>query len=127
MSTHVSEQTKPDSQSVNRPVYRRPAYNISEDAQGYQVELFVPGVNKAGIDISLKDDTLSIIAQRAVNQTPDGWKRLRREITDADYQLQLEINVPVNRDGISATVEDGVLNLTLPKAEQAKPRQISVN
>lgn len=124
MSTEVANQTC--CQPTARQAFRRPAYNIDENENGYSVEIFVPGVNKAGVEVSLEDDTLTVTASRTNGQTPEGWQALRREIVAADYQLQLEINVPIDRDGISAKVEDGVLNLTLPKAEQAKPRKISV-
>lgn len=105
---------------------RRPAYNIDENEHSYNVEVFIPGVSKAGVSVSLEDETLTIHATRNHDRTPDSWKPLRREIADADYRLQLEVNVPVDRDSISAQVEDGVLSLVLPKAEEAKPRQIAI-
>ncbi len=127
MSTQVAEQNKQCCEpAVSRQAYRRPAYNIDENEHGYTVEIFVPGVNKSGISVFMEDDTLTVTATRTTGQTPEGWKALRREITTADYRLQLEINVPINRNDINAKVEDGVLTLTLPKAEQAKPRQIEI-
>lgn len=127
MSTQLAEQTRQTPESpAPRQAYRRPAYNINETENEYSVEVFVPGVNKSGVEVSLEEDTLTVTATRTQGQTPDGWKALRREIAAADYRLQLEVNVPIDRDGIAAKVEDGVLNLSLPKAEQAKPRKISV-
>ncbi|WOO41810.1 Hsp20/alpha crystallin family protein [Rubellicoccus peritrichatus] len=118
---------KNDNQTTDQKTYRRPAYNVNESEGAYTVEVFVPGVTKSGVEISLEDTTLSVVAKRPSQETPEGWKTLRREIASGDYRLQLEVNAPVNREGIAAKVEDGVLNITLPKAEEAKTRKIDVN
>ncbi|QYY36354.1 Hsp20/alpha crystallin family protein [Ruficoccus sp. ZRK36] len=106
--------------------WRKPWFTTSESEDGYLVEVYVPGVNKSGVEIGFEDDTLDITARRADAKTPEGWKALRREIPHEDYRLRLHLNVPVDGARIQARVEDGVLTLELPKAEEAKPRQISV-
>ncbi len=57
---------------------------------------------------------------------PD-WKPLYRELSDVNYQLKLKLNVPVEDSKLSAKLEDGVLTLTLPVKEAAKPRTIAVS
>jgi HSP20 family protein len=86
----------------------------------------LPGVSRDGVDISLKDGTLNIAGSRE-HGVPEGWRPLRRELPKGDYRLSLRLNVEVNESEISAKVEDGVLDLTLPKADEVKPRRIEVN
>jgi HSP20 family protein len=114
-------------QTAQRQVYRKPWFTSSESEDGYLVEVYVPGVNKSGVEIAFEEDTLDITARRTASKAPDGWKALRREIPHEDYRLRLHLNVPVAADKISARVEDGVLTLELPKAEEAKPRKIAVS
>lgn len=108
-------------------VYRKPWHTVSEEKDSYSVEVFVPGVNKKGVDIHLEDDLLTVRGHRTDGDTSTGWKVIRREIATEDYRLDLRLNIPVDVDKIKARVEDGILYLTLPKAEQIKPRQITVN
>jgi HSP20 family molecular chaperone IbpA len=105
---------------------RRPAFNVSQTAEAFAVEVFVPGVNRAGVELSVEDEVLTITAQPAAT-APEAWRPLRREIPDGGFRLDLHLNAAVNQTGIQATVEDGVLRLTLPKAETVKARRIPVN
>jgi HSP20 family protein len=106
--------------------WRRPAYDVSENPDAFNVRVNLPGVNREGIDISIEDETLSITGTRA-SAVPEGWRPLRREVPEGDYRLNLRLNVPVNDEKIKARVEDGVLDLTLPKADEVKPRKIKVS
>lgn len=104
----------------------RPPYFVQEQADKFEVQVTVPGVSRSGVEVNLEADLLSIRASRT-HRTPDGWKVLRRETRDADYALNLRLNVEVDADQIAAKVEDGILRLTLPKAESIRPRSISIN
>jgi HSP20 family protein len=99
---------------------------VNENADAFDVEVFVPGADRAGVEISLEDDVLAITAKRAA-AVPATWRPLSREIPAGDFHLKLAVNAPVNQAGIQATVEHGVLRLSLPKAEALKPRRIEVN
>ncbi len=106
--------------------WRRPAYDVSENADAFNVRVLLPGVNRDGVDISIEDETLSITGTRAA-AAPQGWRPLRRELPVGDYRLNLRLNVPVNEGKIKARVENGVLDLSLPKADEVKPRKIKVS
>ncbi|PXA03584.1 hypothetical protein DDZ13_11425 [Coraliomargarita sinensis] len=106
--------------------WRRPAYDVSENEDAFNVRVNLPGVSRDGLDISIEDETLSITGSRA-EVLPEGWRPLRREMPVGDYRLELRLNVAVNEDKIKAKVEDGVLDLTLPKADEVKPRKIKVS
>jgi HSP20 family protein len=102
----------------------RPYYESEEKADAYEVRVQMPGVKKDGVSLSLNGDELSIQGKRAA--VPEGWRAVSRESADADYELALGLNVEIDGEKIAAKVEDGILTLTLPKAERAKPRQISI-
>lgn len=105
--------------------WRRPRYTVHEEAEHFTVVLEVPGASREGLDISLEQDLLTIVASRT-QRTGEGWKTLHREIPTADFRLSLKLNVPVAEDSIAASLADGILTLTLPKADEVKPRRINV-
>lgn len=106
--------------------WRRPAYEVTEEAERFHIRVQLPGVNRSGVDISIEEELLCIEGTR--NQTlPETWRPLRRELPLGDYRLQLRLNVPINEAAIEAKVIDGVLDLTLPKADEVKPRKIQVS
>lgn len=106
--------------------WRRPNYDVTEEADRFEVTVSVPGVSKGGVDISVHEDTLTLTATRSIS-TPDAWRPLRRELPEGDYRLSLRLNVRINEDKIAAHVADGLLTLTLPKADEVKPRKIKVS
>ncbi len=104
----------------------RPLYNVSESEDGFSVRVNLPGVSKEGVDLSLEEDVLTVTGSRT-NKVPEGWRALRRELPGGDYRLSLRLNVPVNEAKIKARVENGVLDLNLPKAEEVRPRKIKIS
>lgn len=103
----------------------RPYYESRENEDAYEVRVFMPGVKKEGLGISLNGDELSVSGKRA-GEVPVGWRPISLESAQADYELTLGLNVEIDGEKIAAKLEDGVLRLTLPKAEKAKPRKISI-
>jgi HSP20 family protein len=103
----------------------RPRFNAAESEHAFIVRAEVPGVAQADIETTLHGDDLIIHARRT-SQVPEGWKALHRESADADYRLALKIDHRVDREKIGAQLANGILTLTLPKAESLKPRQIEI-
>ncbi len=112
-------------QPANTINYQKPRYSVIDHNDFYQVRVDVPGVNKDGVSITHEGDTLLIKATRNAANRSD-WKLLREENRELDYQLKLQLNVDVDGEKISAKTENGILTVTLPIAEAAKPRTISV-
>lgn len=104
---------------------QKPLYSVTGNADAYEVRVELPGVTKGGVKIDLEDSVLSIRAERQ-STTPEGWKPLHRELSTLDYQLRLRLNTPVDEDKLKATLENGVLTLTVPVKETAKPRRVEV-
>jgi HSP20 family protein len=125
MSTQLDTTPAPAKQATERN-WQRPLYDVSENEEAFNVRVSLPGVNREGVDISLEDDTLTITGTR-VSNVPEAWRPLRREIRQGDYRLSLRLNVPVNEANIKAQVENGVLDLSLPKADEVKPRKIQIS
>ena len=102
-----------------------PAASVSETADGYMLELEMPGVNKEGLEISIEKNELSIVGRRS-NPTIDGT-RVHRESRPHDYRRTFEIDPSIDNGKIVAKMNQGVVTLTLPKAEEVKPRKIKVS
>lgn len=103
----------------------RPLYTAEEHNDAYEVRVFMPGVNKDGISLSLDNEELAITGKRTT-AVPSGWRTLSRESRAEDFELRLSLNVEIDGEHINARTENGVLYLTLPKAETVKPRQIAI-
>jgi HSP20 family protein len=85
----------------------------------------LPGVDPQSIDIDVEDRTLTIRAERQSDEV-DGAKWLSRERTSGTFARQLSLGSGLALDKIQAEYRDGVLSLTIPVAEEAKPRKINV-
>lgn len=125
MSTELDTLQTPEKQAQARE-WRRPLYDVSENQDAFNVRVSLSGVSRDGVDISLEDDTLTVVGTRT-HGVPASWRPLRRELATGDYRLSLRLNVPVNEAKIKASVVDGVLDLTLPKADEVKPRKIKIS
>jgi HSP20 family protein len=103
----------------------KPRYSVNPGKDAYEVRVELPGVRKDSVNVNLDNDVLTIRAQRKP-AAGEGWKTLHRELREFDYGLRLKLNAPVNDVALSAKLEDGVLVLSLPIKEAAKPRTITV-
>jgi HSP20 family molecular chaperone IbpA len=104
----------------------KPAYEITESAEAWGLTTHLPGVTKEGLELTAEDGLITIRGRRAW-QKPEGWTPVYRESVDAPFQLVLEHDNSVDADKIHAELKDGVLRVSLPKAEALKPRKIAVN
>jgi len=106
--------------------YVTPAHEVKTADDAYGLEVFVPGVARDAVEITTDQGTLVITARRRW-KAPEGWTEVFRETPEADYRLSLDLNEAVDVDKITAVLEDGVLRVTLPKAEALKPRRIAIS
>ncbi len=104
----------------------KPAYEVQESPEAWGLTVHLPGVAKDGLELTAEEGLLTIRGRRAWTQ-PAGWTALYRESADAPFALTLEHDNAVDVDRIHAELKDGVLRVSLPKAEALKPRKISVN
>ena len=104
----------------------KPTYEIKEAADAYAVTVFLSGVTKDGLEITADENEVRIVGRRAW-QRPAAWTPVYRESADAAYELVLTHDNAIDADKIVAELRDGVLRVTLPKHEAAKPRKIAVS
>lgn len=116
--------TRCDSEHSAGPV-QKPAYRVREGEDAYTLTVQLPGVVKSGVDITADDGEIRISGRRDW-QRPEGWTTLHRESVDAAYELVLTHDNAIDADKVSAELHDGVLTVTVPKAEAIKPRRITV-
>jgi HSP20 family protein len=103
-----------------------PPVDIKEDADVYTVHLEVPGVSQDNLHLSLQDNVLTIKGSKEQKQeSGEGrYRRIERSYGSFSRSLSLPRNVDATR--VEANLEDGVLEVRLPKREESKPRQINV-
>jgi HSP20 family protein len=126
MNTATQQEEKnvrPQPMNTERPTVS-PKVNIIETKVGYVLEAEMPGVAKEGLEISLEDNELTITGRR---QPDPSTSLLYRESSPADYRRVFELDPSIETGKISAQIEQGILTLTLPKAEKVQPRRITVN
>jgi HSP20 family protein len=103
-----------------------PAFDLYEDKDKLTVRAELPGLKKDQIQLTLQDDVLTVAGERKPETDTQASDHVRRERVFGAFERTVTLPFPVNQSGISATCEDGVLTITLPKAEEAKPRQIAI-
>jgi len=103
----------------------RPVYEIKETEEAWGLTAHLPGVAKDALTITDEDGLLTLRAQRSWKQ-PAGWTSLYRESSDLPFELILRHDGAVDADKARAELKDGVLRLSLPKAEARKPRKIAI-
>jgi HSP20 family protein len=106
--------------------YVSPEVNIFETKDGYALEAEMPGVNKSGLSISLEGNVLTLIGHRNDGVVPNA-QPLYRESRPYDFRRVFELDPVIDTSKISAKMDQGILTLTLPKAERVKPRTITVS
>ena len=111
-------------QAAPRPVVT-PRYRVEEKADAYVLTAHVPGASAADVETIVDGEKLVVNARRGWT-APEGWQPVHREIPRVDHRLVLQLGRRVNRDGIKAQFTQGVLTLTLPKADELKPRKIEI-
>ncbi|MFH1915421.1 MAG: Hsp20/alpha crystallin family protein [Pseudomonadota bacterium] len=99
-----------------------PPLNLSNDDENIYVRAELPGVELADVELTLSDKTLVLKGERAA---PQG-KYYRQERQSGVFHRVVTIAVPVDRDKVKAVMTDGILTVTLPKAEDVKPRSINI-
>jgi HSP20 family protein len=103
-----------------------PALDVHQTADEIVVTAALPGLKAEDVDITITGQTLSIRGEFKAEEEVTRDQYLYRERRFGAFNRQLQLPVRVRGDAASATFEDGILKLRIPKAEEVKPRQIQV-
>lgn len=106
--------------------YFAPAANLAETEDGYEVTVDLPGMKADDLEIELKDGHLWITGSRGEEKTEEGKTFHRVERRSGTFRRVIALGGDVDGDKVEATYNDGVLAVTVPKAEAAKPKKIVV-
>jgi HSP20 family protein len=102
-----------------------PALDVYQDKDQFTVVAELPGLKKEDIELSLHNDVLTVSGERKQeNKDEQGY---RNERFFGRFQRSFTLPASVDRDKVKATYQDGILKVVLPKAEEAKPKQIEVS
>jgi HSP20 family molecular chaperone IbpA len=107
------------------PATLRPSHQLTESEDAFALTIQLPGVARDGLDVTVEQDVLRVVGRRAWTP-PAGWSALHRETSDAPFSLAVALGQAVAADRIAAELRDGVLRLSLAKAEAVRPRRITV-
>jgi HSP20 family protein len=104
-----------------------PALDMYEDKDNLYVRAEMPGMKREEIDLSLHDGSLSISGERKQEQQHGEAEVYRSERFFGRFQRTVTLPAPVAVDKVKAQYKDGILSITLPKTEEAKPKHIDVH
>jgi HSP20 family protein len=103
-----------------------PPLNLGEDDNNFYLRAEVPGIKAADLSISALPTSVSISGKREIANEQDKVSYHRKERAEGSFNRTLSLPSEIAPDKVEARCADGILSLTLPKAETAKPRQIAV-
>ena len=104
-----------------------PPVNVYDTGNDVLVQAELPGMTKEDIQITYAEGNLTLTGKRKPTMEGDKYTLIRNERSTGEFEKSLNIPYPIVQDNISADFKNGVLTITLPKAEEAKPKKIEVN
>lgn len=103
-----------------------PAWDVAETENGYELYLELPGLKSEEVEIEAIDDALVIKGEKKVERNAEGTTFHRVERRAGSFERQLRFKKPVDFNAVEARLSDGILLVTIPKAEQALPKKIEI-
>lgn len=112
--------------AFGRPDHRGPSMNLYEEGDVYTLELALPGFDPKSLEVKVEDDELTIAGERPAPENGKSRNYSWAERSFGKFNRKLRLGRRVNRDGIEARYSNGLLTVSIPKAEEAKPKKIKV-
>jgi HSP20 family molecular chaperone IbpA len=121
-----SEVRRREDEQAQRRITLTPPVDIFEDSQRVTLWADLPGVTKDRLNIKVSDGNLSFEAESVI-PTPGGLRLQHAEIPQPFFARAFTLGADLDASKVDATLKDGVLKLTIPRREEARPRRIEVN
>ncbi len=103
-----------------------PAINLTEDKNNFYIRAELPGVQSEDLDIEATATAVAITGERKIPAAEEGARYHRREREAGRFSRIINLPSEINADQVKASLSNGILTVVVPKAEKAKPRQITV-
>ena len=104
-----------------------PSIDVLEDSEKIVIKADLPGIKQDEIDIELTGDTLTLKGERKFEDEERRENYVRVERQYGAFQRTFTIGVPVEADKVSASYRNGILELTVPKAEATRPKKVQIS
>ena len=115
------------SDSWHRARSAAPALDVAEREGELEVVAELPGVRKEDLKVLVHDGVLTISGERNLARLPENARWIRNETGGGSFTRSLELPLPVKDEAITAELKDGILRIVLPKADEARAKEIRVN
>jgi len=104
-----------------------PGIDVVEDKDTYRLLAELPGLKKEDVKVELNENVLTVSGEKKIERSAEGnqWHRVERR--EGRFERSFTLAKPIQADKISAKFADGVLTVVVPKAEEAKPREIQID
>jgi HSP20 family protein len=100
-----------------------PSVNVVENKDQFRIELAAPGLTREDFKVNVHEDVLTISSEKKTEDGEEKENYTRREFGYASFKRSFNLPETVDSDNIAATYNEGILNVTLPKKEEAKPKE----
>ena len=104
-----------------------PPVDILESRDSYLIRAELPGMKKEGISVEFKEGALTLSGEKKFEEPAEGVTYHRSERASGKFARSFYLPQTIKQDGINATFRDGILEVHVPKADEAKPKQIAIS
>jgi HSP20 family molecular chaperone IbpA len=117
--------SSPAGSEASTPGFQSLPVNVWETSEGYQAAMLAPGLDEQSINVTVQDESLMVEGELRV-QAPEGARIVWQEFGPGRFRRSLRLGSGIDPSKVEAIYKNGLLLLTMPKAEHARPRQIQV-
>jgi len=103
-----------------------PLMNVYDDKDSVIVSAELPGLTKEQVNITFSDGTLTVSGKQQPLAKAKGMTVVRKERSEGDFEKSLRVPTKIKQEAIKASFSNGILSITLPKAEEVKPKTIAI-
>jgi len=103
-----------------------PSINLTEDDESFHIRAELPGISAKDLEIQATGNNLSIAGERTIAAEGENVRYHRRERESGKFSRAISLPGDINPDGVTATLSNGILQISIPKAAKVKPKQITI-